>query len=68
MDDKKKPYKALVSAGGTVVAFVFSAWLADTDPFTAKEIGEAIFGGLLAGGVVGGATYGIKNPRATHGQ
>lgn len=53
--------KSWVSAIGTgVVAFV-GFWIADTDPFTAKEIGQGALLAVVGSGLVGGATYQTKN-------
>lgn len=62
-DDPKKPWKAVVAAvipfGTTFLAF----WIADTDPFTAKEVGQGVLLGLAASGITGGATFATSNPK-----
>jgi hypothetical protein len=65
--DLLRPYKAYVAAVLTVVAFVAFSWLTDQTPrkapvFTMQEFKEALAGGLLASGLVGGGTFLKKNP------
>ena len=55
------PYKAYVATALTVVSGFVLAWVADTDPFTAKEAASAAIMSLVAGGVVGLPTYLTKN-------
>lgn len=50
----------LATALTVVVAFVLQ-WVADSDPFTAKEAAEAAVMALVAGGVVGVPTYAVAN-------
>jgi hypothetical protein len=61
--DPKRPYKAYAATTlafvGTFVAF----WIADTDPFTAKEIGQAALTAAAASGVTGLGTFGVPNPK-----
>lgn len=53
--------KAYVATALTVgVAFVLQ-WVADSDPFTAKEAAEAAVTSLVAGGLVGVPTAIIRN-------
>ncbi len=60
--DPKRPWKAIASAVGAA-AFAFgSYWIADQDPFTAKEAGDAALLALAASGITGGATYRVTNP------
>lgn len=55
------PTKAVVSAALTFVAAFVTYWIADVDPFTAKEMGEAALTGAVASGIIGGGTYAVKN-------
>jgi hypothetical protein len=61
----KAKYAGVVSAGLTFVGAVLAYWIADADPFTAKEFGEAVLTGAVAAGVIGGgtgvATYNAQN-------
>ena len=63
--DPRRPWKAIVatalSAAGTFVAY----WVADVDPFTSKEAGEAVLLALAASGLTGGATFSVRNPLAS---
>lgn len=62
-DDKKRPYKAYVATALTFVSGVVLSWIADTDPFTAKEFGEAVVTSAIASGIVGAGTYAKSNPK-----
>lgn len=60
--DPKKPWKAVAAAVASgLVAFVLY-WVADEDPFTWKDAGEALVAGVAASGLVGGTTFGVRNP------
>lgn len=63
VDDKAKPYKAYIATALTAVGTFAAYWIADKDPFTAKEIGEAALAALVASGLTGGATFQVKNPK-----
>lgn len=53
--------KAYVATGlAAVVAFVLY-WIADEDPFTAKEAAEGAVAALIGSGVVGVPTYFTRN-------
>lgn len=54
-------YKAYVATALTVVVSFVMWWVADEDPFTAKEAAEGAVGALIAGGLVGGGTFVVKN-------
>lgn len=65
VDDAKRPWKAYVGAlvGGVGAAVAW--WVADEDPFTAKDAGEA-FLAFLAVAVPGfGLTFATPNPKVT---
>lgn len=62
-DVPSKPYKAYVAAGLTAVGTFVAYWVADKDPFTAKEVGEAAVAALIASGLTGGATFRVPNPK-----
>ena len=60
--DPSKPWKAVVPTVLSVCGLFAAVWIADEDPFTAKEATAAFFGALIGAGVIGGATYSTKNP------
>ena len=60
--DPKKPTKAITATVGTFIAAFVVYWVADKDPFTAKDAGQAFVSGLVASGLTGGATFTVKNP------
>lgn len=64
-DDPKRPWKAYISTAGTVVGTFVAAWVADTDPFTAKEAATAGISALIAGGLIGGITFQVRNPKVS---
>lgn len=53
--------KAQVATALTAVVSFVGVWIADTDPFTAKEAAAAGITALVAAGLVGGGTYAAKN-------
>lgn len=53
--------KSIVSGVGAGVVAFLGFWIADTDPFTSKEIGQAVLLGLIGSGLIGGATYAARN-------
>ena len=55
------PYKAYVSAALSFVYAFVAYWIADVEPFTAKEAGEAALSGAVAAGLIGSGTYAVKN-------
>lgn len=61
--DPKRPWKAYASTALSVVALFIYSWVADEDPFTAKEVASAAVAALVGGGVIGGVTYGVRNPK-----
>lgn len=62
-DDPKKPYKAYAAAVASFFVPILSFWIADSDPFTAKEAGAALLLGLSSSGLTGSAAYAVKNPK-----
>jgi hypothetical protein len=62
-DDPKKPYKAYVATALTAVSSFILYWVADEDPFTAKEAGQGVVSALMASGVVGAGTFLKANPK-----
>lgn len=65
-DDPRRPYKAYASTALTaIVAFAYS-WIADADPFTAKDAAQAAVAALISAGLVGGTTFAVRNPK--HGR
>lgn len=55
------PVKAWVAGIGAFFVGFLGFWIADTDPFTAKEIGQGVLVGLIGSGVIGGGTWAAKN-------
>lgn len=55
------PYKAYVAGALSFVAAFVTYWIADVDPFTGKEMGEAALAGAVSAGIIGGSTFGVKN-------
>ncbi len=53
--------KALVATVLTAAAAFVVYWVADKDPFTAKDIGEAALSALVASGLTGAGTFGTQN-------
>jgi hypothetical protein len=53
--DKAKA-AGVISAVGTGVATFVGIWVADTDPFTAKEIAAALVASVVTSGVLGTLT------------
>jgi uncharacterized membrane protein YedE/YeeE len=53
--------KAYLATGLTVVVAFVLLWVADKDPFTAKEAASAAVQALIGGGVVGVPTYLARN-------
>lgn len=60
--DPARPYKAYAATALTAVGAFVTFWIADTDPFTTKEIGAAALAALAASGLTGAATYKVRNP------
>lgn len=63
VDDPKKPFKAYVPAALSAASLFVMAWVADVDPFTAKEAAAAGISALVASGLIGVATYFTPNPK-----
>jgi len=53
--DKAK-WAGIVSGALTFVASILAYWIADADPFTSKEFGEAVLIAAVTAGVIGGGT------------
>lgn len=65
VDDPKRPYKAYVGAViGGIGAFI-AWWVADEDPFTAKDAGEAFLAALAVAVPGFGLTFAVKSPKIT---
>jgi hypothetical protein len=60
--DPTKPVKAIVAAALSAVGTFVACWVADADPFTAKEAGQAFLLALAASGVTGVPTFAVHNP------
>lgn len=68
VDNPKKPWKAYVPAATSAVALFVMAWVADEDPFTAKEAAASAVAALTTSGLIGVATYFTPNPKVVkHG-
>lgn len=62
-DDPKRPYKAYASTALTAVAAFVTFWIADADPFTAKEAAQGGLVALVSAGLIGGTTFAVRNPK-----
>lgn len=62
---KQTPYKAYAATAVSFVATFVGIWIADTDPFTAKEIAGGLVTAAIASGLTGGAAYGVPNKRTS---
>lgn len=62
-DDPKRPYKAYASTALTLVAAFIGFWIADDGAFTAKEFGQGVLFALVSGGLIGGTTFTVRNPK-----
>ena len=60
--DPKRPLKAYIATAVSALSIFVTAWVSDTDPFTAKEIGAAVVAALLGAGLTGAGTFAIANP------
>lgn len=56
-----KPTKALVAGAFVGVSTFVAAWVADTDPFTSKEVAAAAIAAVAASGLAGSVTWVVKN-------
>lgn len=61
--DPKRPYKAYAATGLAFVGTFVSLWIADTDPFTSKEVAGALLSAAVTSGITGGVTFGVRNPK-----
>lgn len=62
-DDPTRPHKAYVATALTFVSAFIAFWVADAEPFTTKDAGQALLASLVAAGLTGGGTYQVRNPR-----
>lgn len=62
-DDPKRPRKAIASTILSALAAFVAFWIADTDPFTVKEAAQGVLLALVSSGLVGGATFAVRNPK-----
>jgi|GEM_PF-3730624 len=53
--------KAFVSAALAFIVAFATFWIADNDPFTAKEAAAAFISGLVSAGLIGGGSYSVSN-------
>lgn len=63
VDDPAKPWKAAAATAVSAIGAFIAFWVADEDPFTAKDAGSALLAALVASGIVGGATFVTPNPK-----
>lgn len=63
MIEKTKAYKAQIATALSFVAGVTTFWIADTGAFTPKEIAQAVITSAVSSGIIGGATWWVKNPK-----
>lgn len=66
-DDPKRPWKAIASTAVSFVATFAGIWIADVDPFTAKEAVGALVTAAIASGLTGGAAFAVRNPKVYEG-
>jgi hypothetical protein len=57
------PTKAYVAAGIAFLVGAVGYYLGDEDPFTKREMLEALFAGAVGAGVTGGPTFAVRNRR-----
>lgn len=57
------PTKAWVATGLSFVAGVVGFWIADEDPFTAKEVAQACLTSGISCGIIGVGTWAVPNKR-----
>jgi len=55
--------KAWVATGASAVVGFVLFWIADEDPFTAKEAAQGAVSALIGAGLVGAPTWAIRNRR-----
>lgn len=53
--------KAWWATGLTFAVAFVTFWVADDDPFTAKEAAQGVVSALIASGLVGGTAYQVPN-------
>lgn len=61
--DPKRPWKAYVAGAIAAVSAGVAWWVADEDPFTAKDFGQAVLAAIGAGAPTWLGTYFTTNPR-----
>jgi hypothetical protein len=54
-------YKAYVATGLSFLATFGGFWIADTDPFTSKEVVQGLITAGVSSGIIGAATFTVKN-------
>ena len=60
--DPKRPWKAYAATALSGLSVFVAAWVADTDPFTQKEIVAALVAAVIGSGITGATTYAVANP------
>ena len=61
--DPKRPYKAYIATALSAIGTFVAVWVADSDPFTTKEMAQAALAAVVASGLTGGATFSVRNPK-----
>lgn len=62
-DDAKRPYKAYAATAISFLVTFAGFWIADTDPFTAKEAVQGLVTAAIGSGLTGGAAFAVSNPK-----
>lgn len=60
--DPKRPWKAIAATALAFVGAFVAHWVADVDPYTAKDAGQGFLVGLSAALPGGLAAYAVRNP------
>lgn len=63
--DPAKPVKAIAATVLSFVSIFVGIWIADTDPFTAKEIAGGLVTAAIGSGITGVTTFTVPNPLRT---
>lgn len=57
----QSPSKAIVAGLVSGLAIFVGIWVADTDPFTAKEVAAGIVTAVIGSGLTGGGAFWVAN-------
>lgn len=61
--DPRRPYKAYAATALSFLCAFVAMWIADTDPFTLKDAGQAFLAGVGVAFPTGLGTYSVENPK-----